>query len=35
MRVGGDPNTDLFASIPNGVRQTILREARLVAVHNG
>ena len=29
MRVVGDPNTDLFAPIPNGVRQPILREALL------
>jgi hypothetical protein len=30
-----DPNTDLFAKIPHGTGQTILREALLVADHNG
>jgi hypothetical protein len=29
-----DPSTDLFASIPHGDGQTILREALLVADHN-
>ncbi len=29
-----DPNTDLFARIPHGEGQTILREALLVADHN-
>lgn len=29
-----DPDTDLFASIPHGEGQTILREALLVADHN-
>jgi uncharacterized damage-inducible protein DinB len=29
-----DPATDLFAAIPNGEGQTILREALLVADHN-
>jgi len=29
-----DPNTDLFAPIPHGQGQTILREALLVADHN-
>jgi hypothetical protein len=29
-----DENTDLFAPIPNGQGQTILREALLVADHN-
>jgi hypothetical protein len=29
-----DQNTDLFAPIPNGTGQTILREAMLVADHN-
>lgn len=29
-----DPNTDLFAPIPHGDGQTILREALLVADHN-
>ena len=29
-----DPQTDLFASIPHGEGQTILREALLVADHN-
>lgn len=29
-----DPNTDLFAKIPGGDGQTILREALLVADHN-
>lgn len=29
-----DPNTDLFAKIPGGTGQTILREALLVADHN-
>ena len=29
-----DPNTDLFARIPHGNGQTILREALLVADHN-
>lgn len=30
----GDPQTDLFAAIPHGDGQTILREALLVADHN-
>jgi len=30
----GDPATDLFAKIPHGQGQTILREALLVADHN-
>src|SRR5207245_1611413 len=30
----GDPKTDLFARIPHGEGQTILREALLVADHN-
>jgi hypothetical protein len=30
----GDPATDLFAAIPHGDGQTILREALLVADHN-
>jgi DinB superfamily len=30
-----DPHTDLFAAIPHGSGQTILREAFLVADHNG
>ncbi len=30
----GDPATDLFAQIPHGSGQTILREALLVADHN-
>ena len=30
-----DPATDLFARIPHGSGQTILREAMLVADHNG
>ena len=30
-----DPKTDLFAPIPHGEGQTILREALLVADHNG
>jgi hypothetical protein len=29
-----DPSTDLFATIPHGTGQTILREALLVADHN-
>lgn len=29
-----DPNTDLFARIPHGEGQTILREALLIADHN-
>ena len=29
-----NPNTDLLAKIPHGDRQTILREALLVADHN-
>jgi uncharacterized damage-inducible protein DinB len=29
-----DPKTDLFARIPHGQGQTILREAMLVADHN-
>jgi hypothetical protein len=29
-----DPSTDLFARIPHGVGQTILREALLIADHN-
>ena len=30
-----DPATDLFAKIPHGTGQTVLREALLVADHNG
>jgi hypothetical protein len=30
----GNPGTDLFAKIPHGTGQTILREAMLVADHN-
>jgi hypothetical protein len=30
----GDPNTNLFAPLPHGEGQTILREALLVADHN-
>lgn len=30
----GDPSTDLYARIPHGTGQTILREALLVADHN-
>jgi len=30
-----DPATDLFAKIPHGTGQTILREALLIADHNG
>jgi DinB superfamily len=30
-----DPKTDLFGTIPHGQGQTILREAMLVADHNG
>jgi hypothetical protein len=30
-----DPKHDLFAEIPHGDRQTLLREALLVADHNG
>jgi uncharacterized damage-inducible protein DinB len=30
----GDPGTDLFARIPHGTGQTVLREALLVADHN-
>ena len=33
-RLVGDPATDLFARIPHGDGQTILREALLVADHN-
>ena len=29
-----DPKTDLFAKIPHGDGQTVLREALLVADHN-
>jgi uncharacterized damage-inducible protein DinB len=29
-----DPSTDLYAPIPHGTGQTILREALLVAEHN-
>jgi hypothetical protein len=29
-----DPATDLFAPLPHGQGQTVLREALLVAVHN-
>ena len=29
-----DPRTDLFAKIPHGQGQTILREALLIADHN-
>lgn len=34
MDLVGDPKTDLFAPIPQGSGQTILREALLVADHN-
>ena len=34
MDLVADPNTDLFAPIPHGRGQTILREALLVADHN-
>jgi hypothetical protein len=34
QKLVADPNTDLFASIPHGEGQTILREALLVADHN-
>jgi hypothetical protein len=30
----GDPATDLYAPIPHGDGQTILREALLIADHN-
>jgi hypothetical protein len=32
--LASDPSTDLFAKIPHGTGQTILREALLVADHN-
>jgi hypothetical protein len=34
QRMVADPRTDLFAAIPHGEGQTILREALLVADHN-
>lgn len=34
MEIVADPNSDLFAPIPHGDGQTILREALLVADHN-
>jgi hypothetical protein len=34
IELAGDPNTDLFASIPHGQGQTYLREILLVADHN-
>jgi len=34
QRLVADPETDLFARIPHGTGQTILREALLVADHN-
>ena len=34
MSLVADPSTDLYASIPHGTGQTILREALLVADHN-
>jgi hypothetical protein len=34
MRLVKDPRTDLYAKIPHGDGQTILREALLVADHN-
>ena len=34
IELTGDPNTDLFASIPHGEGQTYLREIMLVADHN-
>jgi hypothetical protein len=34
IQLVADPNTDLFATIPHGDGQTILREALLVADHN-
>jgi hypothetical protein len=34
QRLVADPRTDLFAAIPHGEGQTILREALLVADHN-
>lgn len=34
MDLAADPGTDLFAPIPHGQGQTILREALLVADHN-
>ena len=34
MDLVADPATDLFAPIPHGQGQTILREALLVADHN-
>lgn len=34
QRLVADPSTDLFARIPHGEGQTILREALLVADHN-
>jgi hypothetical protein len=33
-KLAGNPKTDLFAEIPHGTGQTILREALLVADHN-
>jgi hypothetical protein len=34
LKLVGDPKTDLYASIPHGTGQNILREALLVADHN-
>jgi hypothetical protein len=34
MDLVSNPETDLFKPIPHGQRQTILREALLVADHN-
>jgi len=34
IKLVGDPGTDLYAKIPHGDGQTILREALLVADHN-
>ena len=34
MDLVADPETDLFAPIPHGQGQTVLREALLVADHN-
>ncbi len=34
MDLVADPKTDLFAAIPHGTGQTILREALLIADHN-
>jgi hypothetical protein len=34
IRLVKSPKTDLYAAIPHGDRQTILREALLLADHN-